>query len=229
MGPEAGQPLHAILARKDAERQLGKGVFFWGIGSSLGSRMWSFTDSVVRPQVIFTPMRAKPKEIDVSPKRVCVWRNYIDRYGTKYPMPNHVLVTGRVADSGPIERVHYALVCKKETPLVGDTWPKLSWNVLTNFGLNSKVAYSQVTALVQVGTNSNSIPETPEYEVVCVADLVAPYHVRLADPVELPQTVLQEINRGWEVGSFAAAEWQEYLRTRGLVSASPEPNQLTLY
>src|SRR4051812_32762844 len=78
MGAEAGQSLQTILARKDAERHLGNGVFFWGIGCSLGARMWRFVNSVTQPRVVFTPMRTRPKDIDVSPKRVCVWRAYLD-------------------------------------------------------------------------------------------------------------------------------------------------------
>jgi hypothetical protein len=39
-GPEAGQPISVILARKEAERQAGSGVFFWGHSTSLGSDVY---------------------------------------------------------------------------------------------------------------------------------------------------------------------------------------------
>ena len=45
MGDEAGQSLNGIIARKDAERALGNGLFYWGIGSSLGTRLWTFVES----------------------------------------------------------------------------------------------------------------------------------------------------------------------------------------
>jgi hypothetical protein len=45
MQAEAGEPLAAIIARKEVERLAGDGVFFWGMGSALGRAV----SEIVRP------------------------------------------------------------------------------------------------------------------------------------------------------------------------------------
>lgn len=39
MQAEGGQRLHKILELKEAERQAGSGLFWWGVGNSLGAAL----------------------------------------------------------------------------------------------------------------------------------------------------------------------------------------------
>ena len=103
MGDEAGQGLNGIIARKDTERFLGNGIFFWGIGTPLGQRVWAFVKAIENPLVLFSPMKAKPKFIDVKPDRIFAWTAYIDPRGKKHPVPHHALVTSRGTTGGKVK------------------------------------------------------------------------------------------------------------------------------
>jgi|SRR5580693_804078 hypothetical protein len=83
MQAEAGQPLAHILRRKDLERSAGDGVFFWGIGNSLGTRILDLLGASGCPVVVFSTMRSKPKSEDASPDSVLRWTGYLD--GTCLP------------------------------------------------------------------------------------------------------------------------------------------------
>ena len=183
MGTEAGQPLDSIIARKDTERKIGGGLFFWGIGTALGQKIWEFIDSGMQPFVLFSPMKSKPKKIDICPDKIFVWTSYIDRNGVKHATPDHILVTSRGSSKYAIKRQHYALVCRKDSPLKDDTWPSVDWAKLKNYKKNSQLGYSQVTAVVEhdkfIGQSNR------QYDVLFGAELVDPYYVTLVDPVEL--------------------------------------------
>lgn len=66
MGAEAGQVLAAIIRRKEYERQLGNGVFAWGIGNALGTAVAELANTLGGrdPVVIFSPMLSKAKADD---------------------------------------------------------------------------------------------------------------------------------------------------------------------
>lgn len=183
MGTEAGQSLDAIIERKELERELGDGVFFWGIGTSLGQRIWQFIDSVSKPHVLFSPMQAKPKKIDSCPEKVFVWTAYLDRRGIKCKMPEHALVTSRGLSNGQAKKKHYALVCRKSSPLLGDQWPSVNWAKLKNYNSDSNLGFSQVTAIVEY-KRSVKFP-CDDYNVLFGAELTYPYYITLVDPIEL--------------------------------------------
>jgi len=213
MGTEAGQPLETILARKEAERELGAGVFFWGIGNALGPSLWRFIASASRPMVFFTLIKSKPKQIDVTPKRVVAWRSFVDRGGIKHPMPDHVFVTSRAAEHAHKCRSHFALVCFKRTPLLdGEGWGSICIHTLTNLGTASKVAFSQVTAVVQAKPGARRPRQA--YDVLFAAELAPPYYVKLVDAVDVPPTILSEINNMRNTSGFEARQWREYLEER---------------
>jgi hypothetical protein len=195
MGAEAGQPLEVIISRKEAERELGDGVFFWGIGTALGQTIWRFIDSVSRPFVLFSPMKAKPKHIDSSPEKVFVWTAYLDRRGVKHAMPKHAFVTSRGLSNGSAKEQHYALVCRKNSSLRSDEWPPVDRAKLKNYEKDSSLGFSQVTAVVECKNSTTSIGG--EYDVLFGAELVSPYYITLVDPVELPKDVLDSINSFW--------------------------------
>src|SRR5262245_35333860 len=107
---EAGQPLDCIVARKDAERRAGGGLFFWGIGSSLGSTVQLAARTQDKLPVVFSRMLSQPKKADTNPEAVAVWRSYIDQDGVTRPLPPHVLVTSRSQTKSGVKSRHYALV-----------------------------------------------------------------------------------------------------------------------
>jgi hypothetical protein len=75
-GIEAGEALADIVTRKEAERVVGKNIFWWGIGSSLGSAVCKAAQDVggKLPVVFALNNRpSRPKEHDISPSRVLVW------------------------------------------------------------------------------------------------------------------------------------------------------------
>ena len=195
MGDEAGQPLDVIIARKEAERELGGGIFFWGIGTHLGQRIWGFVDSVSRPFVLFSPMKARPKQIDRSPEQVFIWTAYLNRSGIKHTMPDHVLVTSRGLPNGLAKEQHYALVCRKNSSLRDDVWPSVDWTRLKNYKKNSQLGFSQVTAIVEC--KNSEVSSGRNYDVLFGAELVAPYYVTLVDPVELSKKALSKVNKRW--------------------------------
>lgn len=210
MGHEAGQSLHGIIARKDAERTLGDGLFFWGIGTALGPRFWKFIDGTERPSVLFSPMKAKARAIDVRPARVFAWTAYLDRRGVKHRMPQHVLVTSRGSAALEGKRKHYALVCRKGEPLLGSPRPAVEWRRLRNYEGSSKLGFSQVTAVVEMA--DKPAPLSSSYEVLFDAELAPPYYVTLADPVQVPGDTLNEVNALWANGC-AASEWGQWLES----------------
>lgn len=211
MGDEAGQKLRTILARKEAERALGKGIFFWGIGASLGRKIWDFVDFVEKPMVLFSPMLAKPKFIDTNPDRIFCWTAYLDRWGNKHPMPYSSLVTSRATASGKVKQTHYALVCRKTTPLTEDFLPPLHRSNLRNFHSGSNLGFSQVTALVESENPADSSDYS--HEVLFSAELADPHYATLVDPAEIPEEIWAAANARWENGGFSAADWQAWIVT----------------
>ena len=209
MGAEAGQPLNGIIARKDVERDLGNGVFFWGIGSSLGQKLWAFVENLKSPDILFSPMKTKPKCVDTTPTRIFAWTAYLDKNGVKHPVPSHSLVTSRGTVGKKVKTFHYALVCHKRTTLFAGSWPQIEWNSLRNYKSRSKLGFSQVTSLVEANNRSKSIISS--YQVLFGAKLVSPYFVKLVDPLEVPSNIWAEANYNWSNNRFDAQTWQKWL------------------
>src|SRR5258708_5572604 len=86
-GPEAGEPFMDILARKDAERQAGDGVFFWGIGSAVGRALEALITLVDEPEVLFSPIAGAPRHVDVSPGHVVRWSAGEGLFGESMLLP----------------------------------------------------------------------------------------------------------------------------------------------
>ena len=178
MGTESGEELARIVKRKEAERVAGNGIFWWGIGKSLGSNVRSFA----RAQgdtlpVIFSCMLSRAKIIDTSPKEIFRWTRWENEDGASRPIPQHVKVISRGA---PDKGRHYALVCRSEGPIElatkGERFDPRQ--CLTPSG---KVpGASQVTALLE-----GSIEGHPRgnYEISFRAILIAPYAPKLLAPV----------------------------------------------
>lgn len=186
-GPEAGEGVDGILARKDQERLANAGVFLWGIGNSVAPGIQELVRREREPRVLFSPMRAKPKAIDTAPSQVVLWHGARRIDGTEWAIPSGSRVTSRGSSgNGVTKRTHYALVCRSETPLTttlaGDA-PRLSSGSLSNLMSGSPVGYSQVTSIV--GYQQRGADNGPHYSIGFWAQLAFPYFVELFDPTPL--------------------------------------------
>ena len=175
-GTEAGEEFDAILARKERERSLDGGIFYWGIGNSVG-RAVDLLSRVCAPQVVFSPIASRARNEDVSPASIVRWTHAEDwlRFGVE--MPAHAVVTSR-GDRA----CHYALVCQSSLPLRADGHQRVHVDGFTNFESGSPVGASQTTAVVR---NAN-LQSGRSYRVALRVELVPPYFVRLLDPEVVP-------------------------------------------
>ena len=116
--------------------------------------------------------------VDVAPSRVVVWTAAETSFGDRFELPPAVRVTSRQGDS---ERPHYALVCASSAPLELAELGLLDFSALRNLLSGNRLGASQVTAVV----SRLDPPPVPgvEYPVALRAALVAPYFVRLREPL----------------------------------------------
>lgn len=227
MGTEAGQPLTAILRRKELERMAGEGTFAWGIGNSLGgaadqARQMSPSGDV---DVLFTPMKSAPKAIDVMPSQLLLWMFYQDRRGSPTALPEHMLVTSR---GGSSKRVHYALLCKADASLEEqlDSGSFDSSGVRNLVSMNP-VGASQVTSVVRFAGDAPTA--TNAYRVAFRARLYAEGFVKLVAPVPLDEELTglyEEVcsartKEAWRSGVLA-------LKTRALARKTEHGEQREL-
>lgn len=228
MGDEAGQGLNGIIARKDTERVLGNGVFFWGIGTALGQRIWKFIKSIDDPLVLFSPMKTRAKMIDAKPDKIFAWTAYVDCQGTKHSMPDHALVTSRGTVGEKIKSSHYALVCKKNTSLSNESWPLLNSANLRNYDTGSMIGFSQVTSVVE--SRKTVEHKMSPYQILFAADMVDPFYVTLVDPVEIPNHSWEEVNQNWLSKGYSIKGWDLWLKTQkpGFRKIFPGNGQLKL-
>ena len=195
MGAEAGEELAAIIRRKEWERQLGGGYFFWGVGQSLGENAKVVAPEIASLHVIFSPMPSKPKLIDVAPKDVVIWNAWVDAQGVVRRLPIHCFITSRASlPSGRKKESHYALVCFSDQELNEQSdeifiFPSHLRNVTTKKPLGA----SQVTAVVHASNLKDKASDDKSYSVSFTAELRSPYCVQLAQPLLLDVEELIEI------------------------------------
>lgn len=182
-GTEAGEKIDSILARKEDERLATGGMFLWGIGNSVGPAIRDLIRLEERPMVLFSPMRSKPKTIDVTPTGLTVWSEALDLDGRDWPIPEGVKVTSRQgSETGRTKRSHYALVCRSSSPLTAIDLASLRYEELVNLQSKSKLGASQVTAVVEQLARGTT--ECTTYPVAFMAELVFPYFVKLGGPLD---------------------------------------------
>ena len=202
MQSAGGESLNQIIGRKEAERRSGNGVFWWGIGTSLGSAV---EDNVVSHDstlpVLFSRQLSPPQKKDADPDHVCVWNAWRSKSGLYDVIPDHVLVTGA---SNPATS-YYALCCHSDASLK-----------LTNHGqfdpqqcqtMSGKVpGASQVTCLLRnmrPGGHSGG-----RYSIGFKATLAYPWTVRLTDGRLLTPQQRQKLSR-FKIGD----DWIELVRS----------------
>jgi hypothetical protein len=183
-GTESGEAVESILARKERERQLADGLFLWGIGNSVAPSVRKLLGHLKGrdPAVLFSPMLAAPRPVDVTPAEVVVWSCARGIDEREWEMPPGTMVTSRTGVGGTRKLRHYALVCRRDVPLRADaTGDRFAIDDLTNFASGNRVGHSQVTSVVHRVSRSSDGP----YVAAVLATLVYPYVVELTEPVAL--------------------------------------------
>ncbi len=201
MGADGGQALEAVIARREFERRMGNGIFWWAIGSPLGQAVRCAAEDAggVLP-VLFSQMPSKPQRRDTHPNEILLWPEWQDLSGTTQKVPDHILLWSRGTDRGPKQR-HYALVCHSDTPvMLGCHGPFDPTQCQTHLG--QRPGTSQVTALLRDDARDSHVPS--KYRLGFRASIICPWFVRLVNPRQLtprervdfsnwPQT-----SKGWE-------------------------------
>ncbi len=218
IGTEAGEQLDDILRRKENERTAGDGLFFWGIGNSIGQKVRELLRRVDRPKVAFSRMRATCKSVDRSPARVFVWTAYYDQLDRLIPLPDHVLLSSRGTTRTGIKKQHYSLICRSSAPLRLGSLGTIDLGLFRNLGSRSpRVGASQVTAVIE---RHQAPAAGPTYEIDMVAEFSPPYFVRLANPRELGAAERALLDAHADREGCSSADWTALV---GLVKAQARP------
>ncbi len=198
-GTEAAQTISQIIERKEEERRAGAGMFLWGIGNAVGRSILELLRVSDRPDVLFSAIKSTPKTCDVNPPAVAAWTDARGLRGESFTLPEQALVTSRFDPASP-KRMHYALVCYSEQPLVlSRSCASIQFQRLRNLVTQRPVGASQVTAVVEYGGGGSD--HSQGYDVAIRARLVAPYFIRLHQPIPL-NSVTVDGSRDFD---FAAA------------------------
>lgn len=180
-GIESGEEIGSIFRRKERERLTSGGTFLWGIGNSVAPSVRKLLAHLngEPPAIVFSPMLAKPKTLDVLPGRVVTWTLAHGIDGLEWQIPAGTVVTSRAAAGSSDKTRHYALVCRLETPLnERQDGQRFSIDDLRNFASGNRVGHSQVSSVVQRSGQNTSGP----YLAAVVAALQYPYVVELSGP-----------------------------------------------
>ena len=186
-GTEAGESIESILKRKEEERSANGGVFLWGIGNAIAPSMRELIRLERDPQVLFSPMRSKPKPTDVNPSMVVAWAGACALDGGRFHIPPSSVVTSRMDASNP-KISHFALVCYSDEKLVlRDDLDFLNLHSMRNLRTGRAIGASQTTAIV---THAEpDVMETNRYAVSLRVRLVSPFLLQLRDPVVVPEDI----------------------------------------
>ena len=180
-GPEAGEGIEEIIERKERERCANDGIFFWGIGNSVAPAMRELIAQVDAPEVLFSPIKSRPRRVDVAPESVVRWRAGETLSGRRFRLPRGARITSRWRGSSTL---HYALVCRAESQLRFCELGWLSPGSLRNLLRGTSIGASQVTAVVRREDAEDS-ENGARYAVALRAQLVEPYFIRLHEPALL--------------------------------------------
>lgn len=187
-GTEAGETIEEILDRKEQERRDNDGVFFWGIGNSVAPGLAALLEMSERPEVLFSPIKGRPRAVDRAPAARFAWRAGQDLSGAHFELPPLARVTSGGPAGGP-GRAHYALVCASSGPLAVDRGGvDLDFSDLRNLVSGNPLGASQVTAVVRM-LRSGSRSDL-RYIVAMRAELTPPYFVRLTEVLDEPERLV---------------------------------------
>jgi hypothetical protein len=187
-GEESGALIEDIIAQNGAEQDA-TGMFHWGIGQSVVNGVDALVAKCeaenVPPRVYFTRMSSQSREIDRNATSgLVLWNSFKDKDGIK-PLPDGALVIS----SGHRQK-HYALVCRTDGPLSIDTKHfMIDTQKVRTLPKGAGFSASGTTGVYELCEEINADIKHRSYTVTINAELVAPYHVELYDP--LPITTAQ--------------------------------------
>ena len=182
-GTEAGEQIGEIVHRKNQEREINGGVFLWGIGNSLGPSITRLLELEKKPEVIFSPIKSRPKKQDIFPDKVVAWTLGETIFGEPFKLPSGSLVTSRgIPDR---KKSHYALVCEsKEELKINMNGEIIQSGTLRNLRTGRPIGYSQVTSIVSIDDEAEQ-KNMPYYQIAMRVKLVYPYFIKLINPITL--------------------------------------------
>lgn len=207
IGPESGEALPAILARKEREARRNGGLFLWGVGTSVGRSMPALLARSERPEALFSPIRSKPRRCDAAPDAVVAWTAARSYDGALYELPKGSVVVSR-AVAGTLPDRHYALVCRADDRSLASTAGGcIPADRLVNLCTGRRLGASQVTAIVELVGDVSASPHLT-YPVAMRVQLAAPYVVTLERPIIVPPDVLKRrADASHACGSDVLLEW----------------------
>ncbi len=180
-GPESGYSIDQILAEKERHRLSCSGVFLWGIGNSVGRSISELVRACDRPEVLFSPMKSRPRRKDIAPDAVVSWKVATGLDGSPFHLFKQTPVLSGYDPKSP-KKTHYALVCSSDKPLrLQPSGQAIEFKSLRNINRGTSVGSSQVTAVVEYLGPSGE--DSRRYDVCLRVDLVEPYFVTLKQPV----------------------------------------------
>jgi hypothetical protein len=214
-GTEAAQTIDQILQRKEEERKANGGIFFWGIGNAIAPSMKRLLELEQEPQVVFSPIKGKPRKVDVQPSAVAVWTAARCLQGKPFRLPPAAIITSRYDESSPRQH-HFALVCYSSEPLkIDDAKTFVQLSKMRNLRTGALIGASQTTAVVSLAPED--IRCEREYPISFRFRLAPPYLIELAGPVPV----------SYDFGLDRQIDWATERRT--LESATVNhPPQLSL-
>lgn len=199
MQAESGQKLPTIISLKESERATGNGLFWWGVGNSLGKAVDQFAaqaDGTL--PILFSVMKAHPQKKDTEPEKVFLWTEWEDRSGQIHAVPPHVLEWSRGAAN---KKTHYALVCHSNIPLAIGDHGAFDPSRCCHTPLGKRPADQIVTTLLEDDPDADH--SSGAYHLGFRASLVRPWAVKLVRP----RAVSPEAIRAWTKGG----EWQAFV------------------
>lgn len=228
IGAESGEGLDLILRRKELERQAGAGLFLWGIGNSVVKAVYQLSKEASVPEVIFSPIKSKPKEIDRNPSGVVLWSHYIDQFGVLKELPVNSFVTSRYDGIDLKSARHYALFCKSSNSLLSCPQVEIFSEQLANLSTGTKLGFSQVTSVVSL--KSRIKPTRPSYSVSFKAELCFPFCVKLAIPTPIGKREIEQLGDMASDLNVTAADWLNWVASikRQYSSSLSDSKQLHL-
>lgn len=174
---ETGEMLTAIVARKESERLAGNGIFWWGVGNSLGPRLAREAQAAggTLPLLFLIPKRPTPaRREDAEPDFEFHWTKWQDAGGEIAQVPSYAHVISRGDEE---KRRHYALVCRSQIPIRFDkNGPSFDLQQCVT-AAGKAPGTSQVTALVWGDPTAS--PAAGGYSVVFKASLIYPWQATL--------------------------------------------------
>lgn len=185
-GVESGKSEDEILLLKENERINNiNNIFLWGIGNSLLNQCKYFIDNnIEKLKVVFTPMLAKPKAIDISPDSLLAWLFYKDINGIIKELPESSIVISRGHTDYSHKKKHYALLVSSKKSLLNQKIDEIiDYAQVRNFLSKKMVGFSQVTSIVSL--HNSIVGKSKIYSIGMIADLISPFCVELVNGIEI--------------------------------------------